>query len=87
MPALSEADYEARAYPELAAKITLARLAEGAADPHELLTIAFTCAEYARLLARAPVPSWQTPEIPDPAPTGEDRDRTIADIEAFLKAA
>lgn len=59
--------------PELAAKITLARLADRAAHLDELLTIPFTRAEYDRLLARLPELS------------GDGHDRTIADVEAFLR--
>jgi hypothetical protein len=59
--------------PELAAKITLARLADRAAHLDELMTIPFTRAEYDRLFACLPEPS------------GEELDRTIADIEAYLR--
>jgi hypothetical protein len=60
-------------HPELAAKITLARLADRSAHLDELLTIPFTCAEYDRLLAR--LPALAVSAAPD---------QTIADIEAFL---
>ncbi len=60
-------------HPELAAKITLARLADRPADLDDLLTIPFTSAEYDRLLAQLPA------AVVSAAP-----DQAIADIETFL---
>ena len=71
-------------HPELAAKITLARLAEGSAQPDEMLTIAFTRAEYDRLSAQFPTVAAERPEGVAPAPTSDEAYRTIADIESFL---
>ena len=69
--------------PELAAKITLARLAERDQHPDEVLTIAFTPAEHDRLVAEdATVPS----QMAEPkAPSWVDEaTSTITDVEVFL---
>lgn len=69
--------------PELAAKITLARLADRWADPDSTLEIAFTPAEHARLVIHAPTSSWQPPPDREDQPSS-DFAQTIADIEGFL---
>jgi hypothetical protein len=71
-------------HPELAAKITLARLTEGAGEPEEMLAIAFTRAEYERLSAHFPIVAGEDPGGAGQVPIRDEAERTIADIETFL---
>jgi hypothetical protein len=63
--------------PEIAAKITLARLADLTADIDEPLTIAFSPPEYERLVR-------DTPDGQGRSRAEDEWARTVADIEAFL---
>lgn len=63
--------------PELAAKITLARLGDVTAEMDDALTIAFTEAEYERLVSEAAKRQGQVLAMGEIA-------ATIADVEAYL---
>lgn len=69
--------------PELAAKITLARLADQLADTDSTLEITLTMAEHERLTIHLPAISWQSPPNQDD-PLSGDLARAITDIESFL---
>jgi hypothetical protein len=69
--------------PELAAKITLARLAHPLKDVDTVLTITFTTAEHERLVRHVPAIPGQTPRDRDDQIVLETA-QTIADISAFL---
>jgi hypothetical protein len=71
-------------HPELAAKITLARLSARSDQQDEPLAIAFTRAEYDWLEARLPA-EWTLTGKPGTDQGGDETARTIADVEAFLR--
>src|SRR5690348_3711209 len=69
--------------PELAAKITLARLTDPLADADSTLAITFTPTEHERLIIHVPTISLPQPQDPDDD-QGVEIARTTADVEAFL---
>jgi hypothetical protein len=70
-------------HPELAAKITIARLPGASAHPDEMLTIPFTPAEHDRLLAEDATAPSQMAEPKAPRWVDEATS-TITDVEVFL---
>ena len=70
-------------HPEIAAKITIARLPAASAHPDELLTIPFTPAELDRLLGEDAMARSQMAGSPMPI-RGDEATSTITDVGVFL---